>query len=193
MKNSFLHRTCGPVRGTWDLGRPRPAGPHPTPDADPGLSLSHGGSAIPDRLPYSRLSIHTSPVIQFSADYTNLVWHHYNSQRVIECFPSRTILGRLYIQRLTCHTMLVWPCNSLPARQIYTGEAVSREPVSHNVPRARAPRANAPSANVQRGNAWNNCVTYIIPPTGHLKLHTNYIYQTSKLHTNYIYRSDLYM
>ena len=166
--NSFLHRTCGPVRGTWDLGRPRPAGPHPTPVAGPCLTLSHGGSM---QFPtgYNILVWLYTPqlFIQFSADYTILVWHHYNS--------------RPAIQRWTCHTMLDRPCNSLPAMQLYTGEPVSREPVSHNVPRARAPRANAPSANVQRGNAWNNCVTYIIPPTGHLKLHTNYIYRPSEI------------
>ena len=109
--------------------------------------------------------------IEFSADFTILVWHHYNS--------------RPTIQRWTCHTMLDRPCNSLPAMQLYTGEAVSREPVSR--------KPMPPSASVQRVNAWNNCVTYIIPPTGHLKLHTNYIYQTSKLHTNYIHRSEFYM
>ena len=38
MPSSFLHRTCGPERGTWDLGRPRPAGPHPTPDV---IRVSH--------------------------------------------------------------------------------------------------------------------------------------------------------
>ena len=108
-----------------------------------------------------------------------------------------TILGGLYksgvaslqfsaaIQRWTCHPMLDRPCNSLPAMQLYTGEPVSREPVS------REPMP--PSASVERVNAWNNCVTYIIPPTGHLKLHTNYIYRAPILHRNYISFLEFYM
>ena len=172
MNNSFLHRTCGPVRGTWDLGRPRPARPHPTPAAGPCLTLSHGGYAFPDRLQYSRLALYTPLLcIQFSTAYTILVRHHYNS--------------RPTIQRWTCHTMLDRPCNSLPAMQLYTGEPMSREPVS------REPMH--PNAIVERVNAWNNCVTYISPPTGHLKLHTNYIYRSPKLHTNYIYQPGKYM
>ena len=171
MNNNFLHRTCGPVRGTWDLGRPRPAGPHPTPDADPGLSLSHGGYAIPDRLQYSRMVIHTSVVY--------------------------TILGGLYnsgvasLQFSAGYTTLDLPYHARPAMHDSTGYAIIYRRA--HVPSARAPRANAPSANVERVNAWNNYVTHIIPPTGHLKLHTNYIYTTSKLHTNYIYQPEVYM
>ncbi len=171
MTSSFLHRTCGPERGTWDLGRPRPAGPHPTPDADPGLSLSHGGYTIPDRLQYSRLAIHTSAVY--------------------------TILGGLYNSRVASlqfsggYTTLDLPYHARPAMQFSTGYAIIYRRAS--VPRARVPRANVPRASVQRVNAWNNCVTHLIPPTGHRKLHTNYIYSTSKLHTNYIYRVGLYM
>ena len=86
------------------VGRPRPAGPHPTPDADPGLSLSHGGYAIPDRLQYSRLSIHTSPVY--------------------------TILGGLYNSRVASlqisggYTTLDLPYHARPAMQFSTGYAI---------------------------------------------------------------------
>ena len=157
MTNNVLDLTCGAVRGTWDLGR----------------VSRYGLAAMQFPTGYNILVWLYTPqlFIQFSADYTILVWHHYNS--------------RPAIQRWTCHTMLDRPCTTLPAIQLYTGEPVSREPVS--------PEPMHPSACVQRVNAWNNCVTHLIPPTGHMKLHTNYIYQASKLHTNYIYRPGMYM
>ena len=159
MNSNFLHRTCKPVRGTWDLGRPRPARPHPTPVAGRCLTLSHGGYAIPDRQQYSRLAIHTSAVYR--------------------------ILGGLYNSRAASlqfsggYTPLDLPSHARPAMQFSTGYAIIYRRA--NVPRARVPRANAPECQCpERVNAWNNCVTYIIPPTGHLKLHTNYIYQPER-------------
>ena len=122
MNSNFLHRTCGPVRGTWDLGRPRPAGPHPTPVAGPCLTLSHGGYAIPDRLQYSRLATHTSTVY--------------------------TILGGLYnsgvasLQFSAGYTTLDLPYHARPAMHDSTGYAIIYRRAS--VQRARVPRANAP-------------------------------------------------
>ena len=143
MNINLLDRRCGPVRGTWDLGRPRPAGPHPTPDADPGLSLSHSGYAIPGRLQYSPLAIHTSIV------YT-ILGGLYNSRAAsLQFSGGYTTLDLPYHARPAMQV-------SLPAMQLYTGEPVSREPVS--------PEPMHPSASVERVNAWNNCVTHIIPP-----------------------------
>ena len=127
--------------------------------------------AIPDRLQYSRLAIHTSAVY--------------------------TILGGLYNSRVASlqfsadYTTLDLPYHARPAMQFSTGHAILYRRAS--VPRARVPRATAPSASVDRVNAWNICVRYISPPTGHLKLHMNYIYRSSKLHTNYIYQPGKYM
>ena len=137
MNNNFLHRTCGPVRGTWDLGRPRPAKPHPTPVAGRSLTLSHGGYAIPDRLQYSRLAIHTSAV------YTILGGLYNSRVASLQFATSYKLLSKAYnsrpaIQRLTYHTMLDRPCNSLPAMQLYTGEPMSREPGSRE-PMCREP------------------------------------------------------
>ena len=130
--------------------------------------------AIPDRLQYSRLAIHTS----------------------IVC----TILGGLYNSRVASlqfsggYTPLDLPYHARPAMQFSTGHAIIYRRA--NVPRARVPRANVPRASVQRVNVWNNCVTYIIPPAGHMKLHTNYIPDikiTYELHTNCIPRPELHM
>ena len=121
------------------------------------------------------------PATIFSSGYTHLNCL-YKARRTIQFSCGiTTILGG--------YTTLDLPYHARPAMQfstgylqIYTGEPVSREPVS------REPMP--PSASVQRRNAWKNCVTYISPPTGHVKLHTNYIYMSAKLHMNYIYNPD---
>ena len=119
------------------------------------------------------------PATKLSSGYTHLSCL-YNSRRTIQFWCGiTTILGRLYnvgpaIPCSTGHAILYRLCNYIPESQC---------------PESQCP----PRVSVQRVNARNNCVTYIIPPTGHLKLHTNYIYKTSKLHTNYIYRPELYM
>ncbi len=134
MTSSFLHRTCGPERGTWDLGRPRPAGPHPTPVADRSLTLSHGGYAIPDRLQYSRLAIHTSAVyrilgglynsrvasLQFSAGYTTLDLP-YHARPVMQ-FST----GCNYIPESQCPES---PCPTM-SREPVPREPMPRVPVS---------------------------------------------------------------
>ena len=124
------------------------------------------------------------PATIFSSGYTHLSCL-YNSRRTIQFSCGiTTILGRLY--------------NVGPAIPCSTGHAILYRLFANiyrraSVPRARVPRANAPSASVDRVNAWNICVRYISPPTGHLKLHMNYIYRSSKLHTNYIYQPGKYM
>ena len=123
------------------------------------------------------------PATIFSSGYTHLSCL-YNSRRTIQFSCGiTTILGG--------YTTLDLPSHARPAMRFSTGPAILYRRA--NVPRARVPRANAPSASVDRVNAWNICVRYISPPTGHLKLHMNYIYRPSKLHMNYIYQPGKYM
>ena len=174
MKSNLLHRTCG-------------AGP----SGGPGTWAAHGRQGrIRHPLPVG-VSHYRMAAMHFPTGYNILVWLFthlccvYSSRRTIQFSCGiTTILGRLY--------------SVGPAMPCSTGHAILYRLFANiyrraNVPRARVPRANVPRANVLRINTWINCVPHLIPPTGHMKLHTNYIYQTSKLHTNYIYRPELYM